>query len=81
MTVRVRTTAAFKAPDVPVIVTVELPGLALAPTESVKVLLLVVLAGLNDAVTPLGKPDAVKLTLPAKPFCGTTAIKLVPLLP
>jgi hypothetical protein len=48
---------------------------------SVSVLVLVVLAGLNDALKPLGRPEAVKLTLPAKPFCGVTVIVLVPLAP
>jgi hypothetical protein len=41
----------------------------------------VVLAGLNKAVTPLGSPDAVRLTLPLKPFCEPTVIVLLPLLP
>lgn len=36
--------------------------------ESVSVVTLAVLAGLKDAVTPRGRPDADKLTLPAKPF-------------
>ncbi len=45
------------------------------------VLLLAVLLGLNDAVTPLGRPDADKLTLPLKPFCGVTVITLVLLVP
>src|SRR5205807_825357 len=36
---------------------------------------------LNKAVTPLGRPEADKLTLPVKPFCGVTAIVLVPLAP
>jgi hypothetical protein len=48
---------------------------------NVNVLVLAVLLGLNDAVTPLGKPDADKLTLPLKPFCGVTVIVLVPLAP
>jgi len=40
-----------------------------------------VLLGLNDAVTPLGRPDADKLTLPLKPFCGVTVMVLAPLAP
>jgi len=48
---------------------------------SVNVLVDVVLAGLNDAVTPLGKPDADKLTLPLKPFCGPMLMVLEPLPP
>ena len=35
----------------------------------------------NDAVTPLGTPDAVKVTAPLKPFDGVTVIVLVPLRP
>jgi len=40
-----------------------------------------VLLGLNDAVTPPGRPDADKLTLPLKPFCGMTVMVLVLLVP
>jgi hypothetical protein len=32
------------------------------------VLVLAVLLGLNDTVTPLGSPEADKLTFPVKPF-------------
>jgi len=45
------------------------------------VLVVAVLLGLNDAVTPLGRPDADKLTLPLKPFCGVTVMLLVPFVP
>jgi len=45
------------------------------------VLVLVVLAGLNDAVTPDGRPEADKLTLPLKPFVGLTVIVSVALAP
>jgi hypothetical protein len=34
---------------------------------------------LNDAVTPVGSPEAVKVTVPVNPFCGVTVILLVPL--
>ncbi len=37
--------------------------------------------GLKDAVTPLGKPEAEKLTLPVKPFVGEMVTVLVPLVP
>ena len=36
---------------------------------------------MKDAVTPPGKPEADKLTLPLKPFCGVMAMLLPPLLP
>src|SRR5216683_1642038 len=41
----------------------------------------VVLAGLKEAVTPLGRPEADKLTVPANPFWGVSVIVLVPLAP
>jgi len=47
---------------------------------SVSVLVLVVVAGLNDAVTPLGNPEAERLTLPVKPLIGLTVMVLFPLL-
>jgi len=70
-----------KLPDVPIIVTVTVPMVAVLLAVSVNVL--TVLAGfwLNDAVTPVDRPDADKLTLPLKPFWGVTVIVLVPLLP
>jgi hypothetical protein len=68
-----------KVPEEPVTVIVEVPAAPEALTVSV--LAPVVLAGLNDAVTPLGRPDATRLTLPLKPFCGPTVIVLAPLLP
>ena len=71
----------FNAPETPVTVTVDAPVTAEALAVSVSVLAPVVLAGLNDAVTPLGRPDAVRLTLPLKPLSGPTVILLAPLLP
>ena len=61
-------------PEVPVTVTGRVP--VAAPEDAVSVNRDVVAAGfgLNVAVTPLGKPDAVKVTLPLKPFCGVTAM-------
>ena len=63
------------------IVTVDVPVVAVPLAVNVSVLVLVVLLGLNDGVTPLGRPEADKLTLPVKPFCGLTVIVLVPLFP
>ena len=59
-------------------VTVALPVVAVLLAVSVKVLVLAVLVGLNETVTPLGRPEADRLTLPLKPFCGITVIVLVP---
>ena len=71
----------FKLPDVPVIVTVAVPVAAVTLAVRVSVLLLVAGLGLNAAVTPLGKPDAERVTLPLKPFDGVMLIVLVPWLP
>jgi hypothetical protein len=70
-----------KLPDVPAIVTVTVPVVAVPLAVSVKVLAVVAGFTLNAAVTPLGSPDADKLTPPPKPFCGVTVILLVPLAP
>ena len=37
---------------------------------NVNVLLPVVGLGANDAVTPLGRPETDRFTLPVKPYCG-----------
>jgi hypothetical protein len=62
-------------------VTVFVPVVAELLAVRVKTLVVVALVGLKDAVTPLGRPEATKLTLLAKPFVGVTVIVLVPLLP
>jgi len=67
-----------RLPEIPVIVTVAVPVAAVPLAVRVKVLLVAVLVGLNDAVTPLGRPVADKLTPPLKPFKGVTVIVLVP---
>ena len=67
--------------DAPETVTVTVPVAAVLLAASVNMLVLAVLPGLNDAVTPLGRPDADKLTLPLKPPCGETVTVLVPLVP
>jgi hypothetical protein len=70
-------------PDVPVMVTVVgPPTVAVGPAVNVKTLDVVVLVGLKDAVTPVGRVEVTaKLTLPVNPFSGFTVIVLVPLLP
>jgi hypothetical protein len=62
-------------------VTEAVPEAAELVADNVNVLVLAVLLGLNVAVTPLGKPDADKLTSPVKPFWGLTRMVLVPLVP
>jgi hypothetical protein len=66
-------------PEVPVIVTVAGPKVAVLEAVNVSALLVVVLAGLNEAVTPVGKPLADSATEPVNPFAGTTVMVLFPL--
>ena len=47
----------------------------------VSLLVLVVLAGMNAVVTPVGNPIAVSATIPVKPFTPLTIIVLFPLAP
>ena len=58
-----------RLPEVPLIVRVTLPVVAALVAVRVKTLDVVAGFGLNDAVTPAGRPDTVKPTLPPKPFC------------
>src|SRR5579863_7148158 len=69
-----------RLPDVPVIVTVELPTAAAALAARVSVLLAEPF-GAKLAVTPLGRPDAARLTLPVNPFVAAIAIVSVALAP
>ncbi len=68
---------ATRLPEVPVMVTVEVPVVAVALAVRLRELVVLVGFGLNTAVTPLGRPEAFKLTLPLKPFTGTTVMVLV----
>ena len=68
-------------PEVPVIVTGNVPTAAVPAAVRVRVLVVAVVLGLNDAVTPAGSPDADKLTLPLKPNCGVMVMVFVPLVP
>ena len=81
VTVRVMVAVSVRVPDVPVIVTVDVPSVAVALAARVKVLVLVAGLELKLAVTPLGNPEADKMTLPLKPFDGLIVIALVSLVP
>jgi hypothetical protein len=70
-----------KLPEIPLMVTVAVPVNAVLLAVNVSVLVAVVLPGLKEAVTPLGRPEADKLTLPLKLFCGVMVIVLVPVVP
>jgi hypothetical protein len=61
-------------PEVPVIVTIELPAVAEALAANVTTLLPAAGLVANVAVTPLGKPDAAIVTAPAKPPASVTPI-------
>lgn len=81
-TVRAMVVVAFVVPEVPVIVTVTGPPVvAVLLAVKVSTLALVEDAGLKEAVTPLGIPVAVKVTLPVKPPVSVTVMVSVPLLP
>lgn len=61
---------ALRLPDVPVTVTVLCPTVAELLAANVSMLLPVVGFGTKDAVTPLGRPDTERLTLPLNPYWG-----------
>jgi len=80
-TVRLIEVVWVKPLDVPVTVTVAVPVAAVLLAVSVNTLEEVAGFGLKDAVTPVGKPEAEKVTLPLKPFDGVIVTVLVPLVP
>lgn len=67
--------------EAPVIVTVDVEETAELLAVRVRVLAVVAVAGLNDAVTPAGRPDAARLTELLKPFRGLIVMVLAPLVP
>lgn len=81
MTVSDTVVVAVKLPDVPVIVMVAGPVVAVLVAANVSVLLPVAGFGPKVAVTPFGSVDVLKDTLPVNPFCAFTVIALVPLAP
>ena len=70
-----------KLPDVPVRVTVKLPVAAAPLAERVNTLLEVAGFVPKVAPTPLGKPDAVRMMLPLKPFRGLIETVVEPEVP
>jgi hypothetical protein len=81
LTVSETVVVAVKLPDVPVMVTVAVPVVALLLAVRVSTLVEVVGFVPKVAVTPLGKPDAASVTLPEKLPTSVTVMVLVPLLP
>jgi hypothetical protein len=79
--VRATVVVAVRLPEVPVMVTVEVPVVAVELAVNVSTLVPVVGLVPNAAVTPLGKPDAARVTLPVNPPLSVTEMVLVPVLP
>src|SRR6202451_1539253 len=83
VTVRLSIVLSVVAPLVPVTVTVAVPTVAVA--DAVKVSVLpddpVTEVGLKAAVTPTGRPVAVRATVPVKPLKGVTVMLLVAVVP
>ena len=67
----------LRLPDLPVTVTVVVAAAALALAVKVKILVVAVLAGLKDAVTPVGRPETVSATALLNPLVGETPIVAV----
>jgi hypothetical protein len=67
LTVSATVVVAVRLPEVPVMVIVALPTAAVLLAVSVSTLVPVVGLVANDAVTPLGRPEAARLTLPVNP--------------
>ena len=80
-TVNARVVVAVRLPEVPVIVTVADPVVAVLLAVSVSTLVPVVGFVPNAAVTPLGRPEALRVTLPVNPPTSLTVMVLVPLPP
>lgn len=81
VTVRAMVVVAVMLPEVPAIVTVDVSTVAALLAVNVTTLELVDEDGLNDAVTPLGNPEAEKVTAPENGLTSVIAIVSVPLLP
>ncbi len=81
VTVSATAAVALSEPEVPVMVTVDVP--AVAVLLAVRVSTLLAAAGLvpNAAVTPAGRPDAARVTLPANGAVSVTVMVSVPLAP
>ena len=83
VTMRLRLVLSVVEPLVPVTVTVAVPTAAIAVAVKVSVLPAdpVTEVGLKAAVTPAGRPVALKVTVPVKPLKGETVTLLVAVVP
>jgi hypothetical protein len=81
LTVRAMVVDAVRVPEVPVIVTVAAPMVAVLLAVSVSTLEPVVGLVAKAAVTPEGRPEAASVTLAVNPLAPVTVIVSVALLP
>ena len=81
VTVNATVVLAVRLPEVPLIVTVDVPTVAELLAVSVSTLDAVVGFVENDAVTPIGRPEAARVTVPVNPFRSATVMVSCPLLP
>ena len=81
LTVSAMVVVAVVLPEVPVMVTVDEPAVAVLLAVSVSTLVPVVGLVPNEAVTPLGRPEAARVTLPVNPPVSVTVTVSVPVLP
>lgn len=77
MTIKVMVVVADRAPEVPVTVIVDVAGAAVPLAVRVRALVVAVAFGLKDAVTPVGRLEAAKPTLPVNPFKSVIVIVVV----
>lgn len=81
VTVRLMVVVWVRLPETPVIVTVDVPVVAVELAVNVTTLVEVVGFVPKVAVTPAGNPEADRVTLPVKPFRSVSVIVLVPVEP
>lgn len=81
LTSRARVVVAVRLPEVPVMVRRYGPRMAELLTFSVSTVLPLVGLVVNDAVTPLGRPEMVRFTLPVKPSTSFNVMVDVPVPP
>jgi hypothetical protein len=74
LTVKASEVEEVREPLVPVTVTIADPMLAALLAVSVNTLVPAVEFGLKDAVTPLGNPEAARVTVPVNPFAPVTVM-------
>ena len=67
----------IRLPEVPVMVSVLVAAAAEAPALTVSVVVPEVGLGEKDAVTPLGRPETARVTLPENPYSGVTVTVVV----